>query len=745
MGDKNQVFTQIQALLQQAGVEADAIKQEMVEHFALVTEPAASAQNTGATATAQLTEAISKLKVSQSTKIPKYVKTDSFSRYCERFQEYVLISRMESPNLHMYFLQNVDDETYSQLRDVELSAQQKANADQFCEVFKTAIYGDVSISLKNEVMECRQKADEDIAKYAYRLREKAIVAYNTPASADENCFIAFLRGVKDTSIRRKLNEATSLTSFKEAVKLAKRLEKVNEIIGEENEPFNNIKEPHVIRKASCFYDASMDIPRLPSAEPVEVTREKGTNFTSKLFKAVLKVFQIKDKPGTSFHSQTQGKIESQNRRLNMCFRACLSDKDFKNYDLYAKYITFVLNSLKSVRTGYSAYFLVHGHEPVMPRDMFIQDNRLEKLQQGEVSTAESTAYELYRLMRDTARRVIIKTKQRAQYMATQYDKKVKGPFFEKGEYCLVLVNVPKHKFSEKWRGPYLITDKINDWNYIISIEGQKKIINIEKMKPYEVNKYSTLPKPSSLKKVEKPISSDIKPEQPASNSDSSSDDEFFITFSDNENNAKLDSSNNSLSPSISESPKLGSNEPSPSHPNSLENLNEQAEAATLESPTSTNNLDTTISSNNQENSLGNSIPDHDALASPNVTSSSSENSNVPGPSTMARSDDEDDQEAFFDANSSLDHQNTPASARDVTMSEIDKHGKRKGIRIPLPTGELSRTSAVEDLSDQSSSSHRSGTRYSLRPRVTGVKRYGSGMKSPVKALKKKVTKSKNAK
>ena len=471
-----------------------------------------------------------------------------------------------------------------------------------------------------------------------------------------------------------------------------------------------------------------------------IHHDLGTNFTSKLFKAVLKVFQIKDKPGTSFHSQTQGKIESQNRRLNMCFRACLSDKDFKNYDLYAKYITFVLNSLKSVRTGYSAYFLVHGHEPVMPRDMFIQDNRLEKLKQGEVSTAESTAYELYRLMRDTARKVIIKTKQRAQYMATQYDKKVKGPFFEKGEYCLVLVNVPKHKFSEKWRGPYLITDKINDWNYIISIDGQEKIINIEKMKPYKVNKYSILPKPSSPEKVEKPISSEIRPEQPVSESDSSSDDEFLITFSNNENNAKLDSSNKSPDSLAGKSPNFGSNEPGPSDPHSFENLelDEQTEAATLESPTSANNPD-------PESSLGNLVPDHDASASPNTTSNSSENLNVPGPSTMNRSDDEDDQEAFFDANSSLDHQNTPASAKDVTMSDIDKHGKRKGIRIPLPTGELSRSSAVEDLSNQSSSSHRSKTRYGLRPRVPGVKRYGSGMKSTVKALKKKVTKSKDAK
>ena len=244
MGDKDQVFNQIQELLQQPGADVNAIKQEMVEQFQLAAAPATTVQNVpeNTAATTQLTEAISKLKVSQSTKIPKYVKSDNFSRYCERFQEYVLISRVESPNLHMYFLQNVDDETYSQLRDVELNDQQKADPVQFCEAFKKAIYGDVSISLKNEVMECRQKADEDIAKYAYRLREKAIVAYDNPATADENCLIAFLRGVKDINIRRKLNEATSLTAFKDAVKMAKRLEKVNEIIGEENEVSSILKE-----------------------------------------------------------------------------------------------------------------------------------------------------------------------------------------------------------------------------------------------------------------------------------------------------------------------------------------------------------------------------------------------------------------------------------------------------------------------------------------------------------------------
>ena len=41
------------------------------------------------------------------------------------------------------------------------------------------------------------------------------------------------------------------------------------------QPFGSIQEAHVIKKATDFYDASINVPRLSTAEPVEVTREKG--------------------------------------------------------------------------------------------------------------------------------------------------------------------------------------------------------------------------------------------------------------------------------------------------------------------------------------------------------------------------------------------------------------------------------------------------------------------------------------
>ena len=58
------------------------------------------------------------------------------------------------------------------------------------------------------------------------------------------------------------------------------------------QPLDDIKEAHVIKKATSFYDASIDIPRLSTAEPVEVTREKGRWKNPEKLIAQLRIDQI---------------------------------------------------------------------------------------------------------------------------------------------------------------------------------------------------------------------------------------------------------------------------------------------------------------------------------------------------------------------------------------------------------------------------------------------------------------------
>ena len=211
------------------------IKEELDELFS---EEAADRRTDPIVSTSR---GMASLQLTHINKISKFSNGDNFSRFCERFIEYVYITKMCDKNLYLFFLQNVDDETYSALKMVKLENSAKCDATIFCEIYKNAIYGDESLFLKNEVLNCQQKAAETISQYTYRLREKANIAYLNSEIADENCLLAFLRGVKSNNMKIKLNEAF-LNNFNEAVKMAKKIERVEGMLGNQPEVVPILKQ-----------------------------------------------------------------------------------------------------------------------------------------------------------------------------------------------------------------------------------------------------------------------------------------------------------------------------------------------------------------------------------------------------------------------------------------------------------------------------------------------------------------------
>ena len=146
---------------------------------------------------------------------------------------------MDESVSYIFFLQHVDDETYSTLTNVVLTNGEKINPTAFCKKFVTAIYGEEKISLMYQLRECRQTSEETVSHYAYRLREKASVAYTEIAARKENCLLAFLRGLRDPQLKRKLNEA-KIASFEEAVEQAKRLELVDSMLKDEGPEISSV-------------------------------------------------------------------------------------------------------------------------------------------------------------------------------------------------------------------------------------------------------------------------------------------------------------------------------------------------------------------------------------------------------------------------------------------------------------------------------------------------------------------------
>ena len=158
MNDHDDLLTKIKTYLETPGDANTAFKQEIID---LVSPKVVSTpHNSG------LVEGLQNLRLT-NPKFPKYEKGDSFVRYCDKFQEYVLLTNQAHENLYLYFLQNVDDETYAKLKLVKLTDAQKLDATSFCQIYKQAIYGEQIIQLVNEVRDCLQQEQDSISDYAY--------------------------------------------------------------------------------------------------------------------------------------------------------------------------------------------------------------------------------------------------------------------------------------------------------------------------------------------------------------------------------------------------------------------------------------------------------------------------------------------------------------------------------------------------------------------------------------------------
>eukprot|EP00116_Pleurobrachia_bachei_P006336 sb/3466598/ len=176
-----------------------------------------------------LEEDLSRADISRIIKLDKFKVGESFATFCDKFIIQVAIAGLRTPNLHLLFLQALDNETFGNLKieAEKLSDREKADPKLFCERFKSIVYGDSDskIFLQQEVYDCKQKNAETIAEYVARLRGKADIAYDNRKDAEIACFFSFRKNLADKTLLRKLKEAAPL-NFDDAVKRAKLLETV---------------------------------------------------------------------------------------------------------------------------------------------------------------------------------------------------------------------------------------------------------------------------------------------------------------------------------------------------------------------------------------------------------------------------------------------------------------------------------------------------------------------------------------
>jgi len=225
--------------------------------------------------------------------------------------------------------------------------------------------------------------------------------------------------------------------------------------------------------------------------PKYIVSDRGSIFTSGVWKELFRCLQAKQNLSSSYHPQTDGITEKENDIIENCIRA------FTNYqqDDWNEYIAdfeLAINASKNDTTGMSPQFIDTGYEPFIP---------LGITREIEEMPTDKTAKDLVERL-DAIKLGVQLMFAKAQEKQAQYaNGKRRDIEFQEGEFVMVnsdFVYDPIHtdrplrKLVNKWLGPFRVEKKISRVSYRIFIPKEDKIkihpvIHIANLKKYVEN------------------------------------------------------------------------------------------------------------------------------------------------------------------------------------------------------------------------------------------------------------------
>ena len=192
------------------------------------------------------------------------------------------------------------------------------------------------------------------------------------------------------------------------------------------------------------------------AFPMAFQSDNGKAFVGDLTKELMKRSHIAQAHSTTYHPQTNGLVERQNRTLVNMLRVYCS-RYMTDWDKYLPQVVGAYNSTKHSTTGISPFMMLTGKERAMPLTFFYPEYEGKKTSpQIYVKEAVETQQELNELCsRNTTKAQMRQRK--------KYDEKIlQAKPYAVGQYVWVFQNVipPKgtKKLLKKWRGPFMIIE-----------------------------------------------------------------------------------------------------------------------------------------------------------------------------------------------------------------------------------------------------------------------------------------------
>ncbi|KAK7113091.1 uncharacterized protein [Littorina saxatilis] len=217
--------------------------------------------------------------------------------------------------------------------------------------------------------------------------------------------------------------------------------------------------------------------------PDEVITDQGTQFTSNLMKEVNQFLSIKHKMTTPFHPQANGLVERFNGTLKSMLRKLAIEQPVL-WDTFIPALLFAYREAPQDSLGFSPFEMLYGKTIRGPMQVLRRAWTDESVE-GEQKTTAEYVVDLRNRIEETCEIAKENLAKSSQKQAGYFNRKTALRSIEVGKKVLLLLPVKHNKLELTWRGPYVVTEKVNQFDYRVKVGTKQKVFHINLMKEYQ--------------------------------------------------------------------------------------------------------------------------------------------------------------------------------------------------------------------------------------------------------------------
>eukprot|EP00745_Piridium_sociabile_P033382 TRINITY_DN571_c0_g1_i10.p1 TRINITY_DN571_c0_g1~~TRINITY_DN571_c0_g1_i10.p1 ORF type:complete len:1565 (+),score=261.65 TRINITY_DN571_c0_g1_i10:102-4796(+) len=217
--------------------------------------------------------------------------------------------------------------------------------------------------------------------------------------------------------------------------------------------------------------------------PKEVLTDMGTQFVSHVMTQVNRLVGIRAQTTTPYHAQANGLVERFNATLKQMLKRLCQDHP-KDWDRFVPAVLFAYREVPQESMRFSPFELLYGRTVRGPMSILRKEWTSEE---DNTPEREEVRYVLDLRNRVASTCEIAKEhlKQATKRYAMYFNRKARERWHEPGSEVLLLLPVKKNKLQLAWRGPFMIRERVGDWDYRVQVGNKVRLFHANLLKTYE--------------------------------------------------------------------------------------------------------------------------------------------------------------------------------------------------------------------------------------------------------------------